>query len=100
MVAGWVIGRLKLEHLIEDWGRELRAAEAVAVAEKLTWSDRIEQGREAVRDIVGKVWIYVRPFWPFQSEMARQLLKTLDEVTVRLPRKISIEEIKQQKETA
>ncbi len=59
IVAGWVIGRLKLEHWIEDWVRELRAAEAVVVEEKLTWTDRIEQGREAVRDIVGKVWIYV-----------------------------------------
>jgi uncharacterized membrane protein YraQ (UPF0718 family) len=59
MVAGWVIGRLKLEHLIEDWVRELRAGEAVVIEEKLTWTDRINRGREAVRDIVGKVWIYV-----------------------------------------
>ncbi|MCF8056309.1 MAG: permease [Desulfocapsa sp.] len=59
MVAGWVIGRFKLEHWIEDWVQELRAAEAVVIEEKLTWSDRIEGGREAVRDIVGKVWIYV-----------------------------------------
>jgi len=59
MVAGWIIGRLKLEHWIEDWVQELRAGEAVVVEEKLTWADRIERGREAVRDIVGKVWIYV-----------------------------------------
>lgn len=59
MVAGWVIGRLKLEHLIEDWVQELRAGEAVVIEEKLSWADRIDRGREAVRDIVGKVWIYV-----------------------------------------
>ncbi|MBU0945282.1 MAG: permease [Proteobacteria bacterium] len=59
MVAGWVIGRLKLEHLIEDWVQELRAGEAVVIEEKLNWTDRIDRGREAVRDIVGKVWIYV-----------------------------------------
>ena len=59
MVAGWVIGRFKLEHWIEDWVQELRAAETVVIEEKLTWTDRIERGREAVRDIVGKVWIYV-----------------------------------------
>lgn len=59
MVAGWVIGRLKLEHLIEDWVQELRAGEAVVVEEKLSWADRIDRGSEAVRDIVGKVWIYV-----------------------------------------
>jgi len=59
MVAGWVIGRLKLEHLIEDWVQELRAGEAVVIEEELGWADRIDRGREAVRDIVGKVWIYV-----------------------------------------
>jgi len=59
MIAGWVIGRLKLEHLIEDWVQELRAGEAVVVEEELGWPDRIDRGKEAVRDIVGKVWIYV-----------------------------------------
>jgi uncharacterized protein len=59
MAAGWVIGRLKLEHLIEDWVQELRAGEAVVIEEKLCWTDRIDRGREAVRDIVGKVWMYV-----------------------------------------
>jgi len=59
MVAGWVIGRLKLETWIEDWVQELRAGEALVFERKLTWPDRIDQGKEAVRDIVGKVWVYV-----------------------------------------
>jgi uncharacterized membrane protein YraQ (UPF0718 family) len=59
MVSGWIIGRFKLEHWIEDWVRELRAAEAVVIEEKPTWADRVDRGREAVRDIVGKVWLYV-----------------------------------------
>lgn len=59
MVSGWIIGRLKLEHWIEDWVQELRAGEAVVIEEKLTWVDRVDRGCEAVRDIVGKVWIYV-----------------------------------------
>lgn len=59
MVSGWIIGRFHLEHWVEDWVQELRAAEALVVEEKLTWADRLERGREAVRDIVGKVWIYV-----------------------------------------
>lgn len=59
MVAGWVIGRLKLEHWIEDWVRDLRANEAIVAEERLSWSDRIDRGKEAVTDIVGKVWIYV-----------------------------------------
>lgn len=59
MVAGWVIGRLKLDHLIEDWVQELRAGEAVVIEQELSWADRFDRGKEAVRDIVGKVWIYV-----------------------------------------
>ncbi len=59
MISGWVIGRFKLEHWIEDWVQEMRAGEALVLEEKLTWSERIDRGREAVRDIVGKVWIYV-----------------------------------------
>ncbi len=59
MIAGWIIGRLKLEHWIEDWVRELQIAEAEVPEEKMTWLDRVESGREAVRDIVGRVWIYV-----------------------------------------
>ena len=57
--SGWVIGRFKLEHWIEDWVQAMRAGEAVVIEEKLTWADRIARGREAVRDIVGKVWLYV-----------------------------------------
>ncbi len=59
IISGWVIGRFKLEHWIEDWVQELRAGEAVVTEEKLNWTDRVDRGREAVRDIVGKVWIYV-----------------------------------------
>ena len=59
IIAGWVIGRFKLEHWIEDWVQELRAGEAVVIEEKLTLRDRVEKGKEAVRDIVGKVWLYV-----------------------------------------
>ena len=59
IIAGWIIGRLKLEHWIEDWVQELRAGEAVVIEEKLNWVDRIDRGKEAVRDIVGKVWLYV-----------------------------------------
>ncbi len=59
IVAGWVIGRLGLEDWIEDWVRDLRAGEPIVVEKRLTWAERIDQGVEAVRDIVGKVWIYV-----------------------------------------
>lgn len=59
MVAGWVIGRFKLESWMEDWVQEMRAGEAIVFEQQLTWADRLHLGREAAHDIVGKVWVYV-----------------------------------------
>jgi len=59
ITAGWVIGRLKLERFVEEWVYQFQANAAGYEAEKLTWSDRAESGRSAVREIVGKVWPYV-----------------------------------------
>jgi len=59
IVAGWIIGRMGMEDQIEDWVREMRDGEALVFQQKLTWGDRIAFGTEAIRDIVGKVWLYV-----------------------------------------
>ncbi len=59
IIGGWVIGRLKLEHLIEDWVREMRSGTPLGFTVRLTWNDRIDAGRQAVKDIVAKVWPYV-----------------------------------------
>jgi uncharacterized membrane protein YraQ (UPF0718 family) len=59
IVAGWVIGRLKLEHHIEDWVTETNVAGVIMEEEKLTWTDRFVYGWDAVKEIIGRVWIYV-----------------------------------------
>jgi uncharacterized membrane protein YraQ (UPF0718 family) len=60
IVAGWIIGRLKLERWVEPWVYATASGPAAAVADApFTWGERAELGREAVRDIVGKVWPYV-----------------------------------------
>jgi uncharacterized protein len=59
MVAGWVIGRLKMEKYIEEWVIEIRAAEAQVETETQTLRDRVRYGLEAVKDIVGKVWKWI-----------------------------------------
>jgi uncharacterized membrane protein YraQ (UPF0718 family) len=59
MVAGWVIGRLKMERHIEGWVTEIRAAEAQADSGTQTLRDRVRYGLEAVKDIVGKVWKWI-----------------------------------------
>jgi len=57
MVAGWVIGRLKLERHVEAWVYETRMGEGVET--KLDWVARLRAGWQAVQDIVGKVWPYI-----------------------------------------
>lgn len=61
VVAGWIIGKLKLEHWLQDWVRAIHtgAAQATLPDGDLTMIDRYRHGLEAVKDIVGKVWIWV-----------------------------------------
>ena len=56
--AGMVIGHLKLERYVEDFVWKMQAAGNIE-GEKLTWSDRIQRAWESVKEIVGKVWLYV-----------------------------------------
>jgi len=59
IVAGWIIGRLKMERHLEDWVRDMPRLRAQAGAMQLTLVERIEAGFAAVRTIVGKVWPYI-----------------------------------------
>lgn len=59
MIAGWTIGRLKMERYVEPWVYETQMGDSADDSAKLSWAERIHLGREAVRDIVGKVWPYV-----------------------------------------
>ena len=58
VAAGWTIGRLKLENHIEDWVRQVPTPDE-AEEEKMTWADRIVYGKDAVKEIIGRVWVYV-----------------------------------------
>lgn len=59
IVAGWVIGRLKMESSLEDWVREMPKVVASADDAGLTLSERVSAGLASVRDIVGRVWPYI-----------------------------------------
>ncbi|MBN8968143.1 MAG: permease [Rhizobiales bacterium] len=59
IIAGWVIGRLHLEGWLEDWVRNVRAGAVELSADRMTIVDRIKAGIEAMRDIVGKVWMWI-----------------------------------------
>jgi len=59
IVAGFIIGKLKMEHHLEDWVQKMARTEAAVGADELTLADRIQAGFASVREIVGKVWPYV-----------------------------------------
>jgi len=57
--AGWVIGKLKLEKWVETWVYETKVGQNDLGEGKIKFSDRIKSGYDAVKEIVGKVWLYV-----------------------------------------
>ena len=59
IIAGWVIGRLHLENWLEQWVLDVRSGTVDLPSEHLTIADRIYAGIEAVRDIFGRVWVWI-----------------------------------------
>lgn len=57
--AGWVIGRLKMESHIEEWVTRIRTDPDAVDDESFTLLERIEAGWDAVKEILGRVWVYV-----------------------------------------
>jgi uncharacterized protein len=57
IVGGIVIGKLGLEHLVEEYVYTIKVGEADIV--EPSWPDRFAYARGYVKEIVGKVWPYV-----------------------------------------
>jgi uncharacterized membrane protein YraQ (UPF0718 family) len=59
IIAGWIIGRLKMEKYTEDWVRELPHVDASVNGETMTLAERMDGGFASVHEIVGRVWPYI-----------------------------------------
>ncbi|MCF8479849.1 MAG: permease [Rhodospirillum sp.] len=61
IVAGWVIGRLRLEGWLQGWVREIHTGPVIPErgGDRPDFRGRLDQGVEAVREIVGQVWVWV-----------------------------------------
>ncbi|RJQ53677.1 MAG: permease [Actinobacteria bacterium] len=57
IVSGIVIGRLGMEHLVEEYVYQVKMGEAEIT--EPTWRERLDYAKGYVRQIVGKVWPYV-----------------------------------------
>ena len=61
IVSGVVIGRLRMERYLEEWVQKLQnsATGGEFEAEAHTWPRRFGEGLRHVREIVGRVWLYI-----------------------------------------
>lgn len=59
ITAGWAIGKMKMERYVEGWVHEIRSGGVIREDVKRSFTDRFSDGYKAVRDIVGKVWLYI-----------------------------------------
>ena len=57
VVAGLIIGQLNMERFVADYVWEIRMGQTeVPVAD---WKERIEYGKDYVKEILSKIWLYV-----------------------------------------
>ena len=59
IISGYIIGRLKLERYVEDWVLEIPQISPNFEETEINWETRLEMGKQAVFEIVNKVWIYI-----------------------------------------
>lgn len=57
--AGFVLEKLKLQRYVADWVYQVKSNQAGLLEEKLTFENRLDAGFESVKEIVGKIWIYI-----------------------------------------
>lgn len=58
ITSGIIIGKLGLEHWVEEYVYQIRMGEGVQLPEQ-TWPEKLAYARGYVKEIVGKVWPYV-----------------------------------------
>ncbi len=59
IVSGWILGKLKLEKYVADWVYSVKSVESDDEDEKPSIYERIRGGYDTVKEIVGKIWIYI-----------------------------------------
>ena len=57
IIAGLIMGAMKLERYLEDWVREMPQVSSSVQAQQMTLAERLDAGMASVREIVGKVWL-------------------------------------------
>ncbi len=59
ILAGWLIGKFKMEKYVADWVYTVKSNHDTEVEDKILFYERIRKGYESVKEIVGKIWVYI-----------------------------------------
>lgn len=59
VLAGWLIGALKLEKYVAEWVYTVKTGLTKDENNKIPFSERINMGYTSVKEIIGKIWIYI-----------------------------------------
>ena len=59
ILAGLILEKLKLKRYVADWVYETHAKQRPEPDNSMSLNQRISAGGEVVREIVGKIWIYI-----------------------------------------
>lgn len=59
IISGFVLEKLQLQKYVADWVFQVKSNQQEIVEEKLKFSQRIDAGLESVKEIIGKIWVYI-----------------------------------------
>jgi uncharacterized protein len=59
IISGFILEKMKLQRYVAEWVYQVKSNQPGLVEEKLTINDRLQAGLDSVKEIVGKIWIYV-----------------------------------------
>ncbi len=59
VISGYIIEKLKLQKYVADWVFQVKSKQTSEEDEKLDFGQRIQAGFDSVKEIVGKIWIYI-----------------------------------------
>lgn len=59
IIAGWLMGKMKLERFVENWVYDIKLSQTENQNSSMRFEERVHYGLNAVREIVGKVWPYL-----------------------------------------
>jgi hypothetical protein len=59
ILSGWLIGVLKLEKYVADWVFQAKSNNEDTEQNKVEFKERVKLGFSTVKEIVGKIWIYI-----------------------------------------